>query len=445
MAERREPNEQKLSRGGRKKKVAAAAKMREETESRDSFPNPLRESWRPAKDLREEHIAACRRAAVVCALFNLVVRPVGPADPDAVGCWPYVLSAGVLKHSMEMQLEGAETGLQFIMLVPAAERSPGVDEPLALSADMVRALKLQGWTVREVPYLPEFEAKMHENFGPAHPYYYTTGMKIHAFGLEHRRVLYLDVDSVFAPDRKLGDLGCFAELLRMDMKGSLAAAPFDAQKALLRMGEENLRNRQNRLFDPETKKYVSVAHGCPIPREFTRFDHPDMHGNPDRRHAGYRMMLTGLMVIEPSPQLMGEMREVILAAKTRMYSDGDMLTHGVTMAAAARAAAEAAAEAAAAEAAAAGRRQGWTGVDMLFAAYRGATTNKPYGTQFGGTAPWRSDPSWESGKQWRAALEGMLQEAGPDLARVYEEHKWCNERKCICVQNLTEAEEAGKT
>jgi hypothetical protein len=401
----------------RKKTGKASGKLTDKPneDERNSFPQSLRPYWLPRDQLADEQRIACDGAAVACALFNL--------GHDRA-CWPYVLSAGVLIHSIKQQL-GNVAGLSYVALVPAPQRDGGAEEPLALTPDMLRALELQGWTVRPVPYLPEFERQINPHIKKGHHYNYTMGMKIHAFGLsEYKRVLYLDVDSVFGPERKLGDLGCCAELLRMDLGGWSAAASYNAQKALIRMGEKNLRQRNDRLYDSKNNKYCSAAHSAQIPAAFTQFDYPDMCGDPDRRHLGYCMMLTGLMVIQPDPELMREILEVLRKVKTPMYSDGDMLTHALTMVGLNR-----------------GQEGGWVGVDMLYGAYRGETQNPPYGIQFGGMPPWLSHPDWSSGKKWRDSLKSLLQHAAancPELAAVYRAHQWCNVKNRVNVKALTQ-------
>jgi hypothetical protein len=343
---------------------------------------------RKSEELLGEQLKALVGAAIVCTLFNL-----------NGGGWPYVLSAGVLKHSIEQQLAGRENSLEFVALVPALKRrvadSADIDEPLALTANMSDALALQGWTVRAVPYLSEFEKQVDPRFAPDHRYYYTMGMKIHAFGLEFRRILYLDVDSVFAAGQVLGETGCFAELLRIDMADCLAAAPYDAQKNLLLLGETEWR-RQAELR--------GTAHGDHIPPAYTQFNGRKTNGA--QVSDKYQMMLTGAMTVQPSPGLMSDMRRVLSGAKNFMYSDGDAITDAITKVGIER------------------EKCAWMGIDVLYAAFRGATQNSPYGIQFGGTPPWRAAADWEPVRVWRSMLRHLQHNAPPELAAIYSAHKW---------------------
>lgn len=316
-------------------------------------------------DLRAQQLAALRGGAVASILFA------NPADPGA--CLGYARGCCVVRRTLERQLGAGAGALRYCLLVPRAG-------PLRPPAEALALCERGGWEVRGVDYLAECERGLNPRLQPAQAHYrYTTGLKLHAFGLEFARVVYLDADAWFAdpaalPACGLGRAGCAAELFRLPLGGRRAASVFDGQKGWCKRSEAWWR-----------AAHPGAAHGCAVPLDCTRFDRPEMRGDPGRRDRRYRMMVTGLMVLAPGAEFFAAVRAAVAAIRAPHYSDGDQLTHAVT-------------------AARGGWEPGWVAVDPLYGAYRGpAPGGRPaFAVQFGGCPPWAGNAAWPGVAEWRA-------------------------------------------
>lgn len=315
-----------------------------------------------------------------CAVVSMLFKCPPNFRDTAHNVHDYAFALCVLRGSIVRFLSDEETArLDFVVLVPEGDGRP---PPLAL-----QLLEEHGWQIKQVPNIKLRAGALNPRM--KQEWYRDTHLKAHAWGLvKYRRVLYLDADSITVKREHI------THLLNCDMRGCSFMAPYDAQKGLVKVGEQEWR---------ETHWFA--WHGLKLEDHRVQLNGPGVK-TPNDRARTYRQLLTGCMLIVPDAENYKTMLKYFetygtpegaefegVEVQVPAYSDGDMLTNVARM-----------------------LRGGVCAMDPKYAAYRGCV-KECFAIQYGGTNPWAEEAQkWPDMIPWREAALKLLDEI-PDETR----------------------------